>query len=112
MVTIVLEQPHFSPLGHKEAHARPGRANHFRKHSLVNLRQLKIGSLVFVLVGKNEKQTRQALLTEIQTLINEIRFDSAVSLQKLRSKPSQQFWPIVKQRTKFSAFQPHNCAFE
>ena len=73
--TVVVYEAKLPKLVHEEADARPCRPDHLSQRLLAYLRDYRLGFAFLAEVGQHQEQPGEALLTRIEQLIDEVRFD-------------------------------------
>src|SRR4029077_3320910 len=83
---VVIDQAQLSEFVHEEAHAGPGRSDHFRKRLLANLRYDRLRPAFLAEIRQKQKSPRQAFLARIEQFIDQVFLDTTVAGQEVRDK--------------------------
>jgi hypothetical protein len=73
---VVLDEAQFSKFVHELADTGSRRSDHLRERLLTDFRNDRLGLSFLAKIGQQQKSPCQALLTRIEQLIDQVRFDA------------------------------------
>ena len=83
---VVVDEAHFAKSVHKEAHSRPGGANHFGQGSLAHLQDGGMRLGLRTKAREQQESSCQPLLAGVEKLIEEVFFDSDNAREQMRDQ--------------------------
>src|ERR1700737_1613723 len=83
-LSVVLDKTQFAEFVHEKAHARSGRADHFRQRFLTEISHDRLRPAFLAEIRKQKEKPRMALFARIKQLVDQVLFNSTVSSQQIR----------------------------
>src|SRR5277367_4010901 len=81
--SVVLDEPQLAEFVHEKTDAGSGRADHFRKRLLTDLRNQRLGPSFLAEIREQQQQAREPFLARVEQLIDQVRLDANGPAQKI-----------------------------
>ena len=96
--SVVADEAKLAELVHEEAHARPGRTDHFSQCFLADVGADKLWAAILAKIRQQKQQASQPFLARVKELIDQIFFDPAISGQQICHEHLRKLRFAVKRR--------------